>query len=462
MCPLLEGSIYILYIIFRIIIFSAIQFQLKLYAQKQSANPEIDDTYSAKGGNGDTWKKRLDSDTNIAKVIICAQIFIAIFAVIIIALIVSVRLVPKFLNSETLSDSKCCTTTDDKSKTCICKDNLLCICPLCICPCYKKYIKYGNPLSCTGASLEKYAKFLYSHETMPLIFSTAVISILFCLYTLSLDVAAVYYRNDMYNKFLDLRVLYSTDDIGKPYSILYNLPVVVLVFDTVSTAIWFIVVFVSLIIVISCPHLDDKMKPGYFAFSLLTSIICAVFVIFIHFPYIAIAFLNDAYHAGSMFIYYSIVTFTLFVLVEVVYKSNIKCRLVCFSQLKEEEQYFCSRKLCIAASMTFLIGLIVLFFGFIVTVTCYFVIIPINMSISDAPNRLIGIYQSGVIVIAAIVLYKTFIKKGRNPFKRAIKETKTFEFGKASNENWKNLSEEEKEVVFYTKVIAIVDEHLKN
>ena len=85
-------------------------------------------------------------------------------------------------------------------------------------------------------------------------------------------------------------------------------------------------------------------------------------------------------------------------------------------------------------------------------ITCYFVLIPINKSISDAPNRLIGLYQSAVVVIAIILLYKTFLRKKRHPLDKAIKNCRN----DLSEEKWVALSEEEKQDHFYTKVVKII------
>ena len=49
---------------------------------------------------------------------------------------------------------------------------------------------------------------------------------------------------------------------------------------------------------------------------------------------------------------------------------------------------------------------VVFLFGLVITVTCYFVLIPINKAISDAPNRIVSIYQSGGFLIGSFIVYK--------------------------------------------------------
>ena len=58
---------------------------------------------------------------------------------------------------------------------------------------------------------------------------------------------------------------------------------------------------------------------------------------------------------------------------------------------------------CLWSLITFGIVALVVFFtlGVVIILTCYFVIIPINRSISDAPNRLVGIYESAIVLVGA-------------------------------------------------------------
>ena len=66
-------------------------------------------------------------------------------------------------------------------------------------------------------------------------------------------------------------------------------------------------------------------------------------------------------------------------------------------------------------TLVFLFLTIFVFLGLVVTITCYFVFIPINKSISDAPNRVVSIYQSGGFIVGSIIVYKIleffYIKK---------------------------------------------------
>ena len=51
-------------------------------------------------------------------------------------------------------------------------------------------------------------------------------------------------------------------------------------------------------------------------------------------------------------------------------------------------------------------GTLFLLLGLAATTTCYFVFVPINKSISDAPGRVLSIYQSGGFLIGSFFVYK--------------------------------------------------------
>ena len=264
-------------------------FQLKLYAQKQSTIPEIDDTYSAKGGNGKTWKNRLDNDKRITTIIICTQVFVAFFVAIIIALIAIAHFLPKCFVKDRNSD-ECCL--------------------------------------CKGKTRKKFWTYFNSYDRKPLIFSTALLSAFATLYMLALASAAVHFRDHDMDK--NLRTIHNFESRNTPYDILYSLPVAVMVCDLFSAILCVIAVSVGLFFLTCCPtrtccSSDYDTKNGCSYFLLSASIIFPIFSIFIHFPYIAIAFLNNAYHAGSIFVYYSVLSFALFVMIELIFKSLIKC-----------------------------------------------------------------------------------------------------------------------------------------
>ena len=70
---------------------------------------------------------------------------------------------------------------------------------------------------------------------------------------------------------------------------------------------------------------------------------------------------------------------------------------------------------------------ILLLLGLVVTIACYLVLIPINKAISDAPNRILSIYQSGGFLIGSFIMYKVI----------------KYFYNKKNEEKEKNIDEEQ-------------------
>ena len=77
-----------------------------------------------------------------------------------------------------------------------------------------------------------------------------------------------------------------------------------------------------------------------------------------------------------------------------------------------------------------------IFLGLVVVISCYFVLIPINKAISDAPNRVLSIYQSGGFVIGSIIVYEVL-----SHFHKKKKEESTIEYIKKIQEDVNNIRE---------------------
>ena len=191
------------------------------------------------------------------------------------------------------------------------------------------------------------------------------------------------------------------------------------------------------------------------AFIILSAtVLCPVFCIIAHSPYIAIAYLNDGDHASSMFIYYMVLCYLLFGMIwlffhwcqhfidkdkkdkddaEVTQETNEdedinqgnnnedvnqgnnneeNYRIFGCCTISEIERGIPNKatpkeqRQCFITAVIILVFVALLFlFGLIVVISCYFVVIPINKSISDAPNRLLSIYQSGGFLIGSFIVF---------------------------------------------------------
>lgn len=359
-----------------------------------------------------------------------------------------------------------------------------------------------------------------------LLLSIAMTSTFFTIYIIILDSLAV-------NSYIN-RMNVSTFN-----GILIHIPPVVLVFDllfAIFSAIFIVFFLCSCINCFSC-----KNCKIHYVFAVLI-VLCQIVIFVTHLPFIIVAYLNDAYHAGSIFIYYLISCLLLLSIIEVGYYTfkrlvpvevnqgiQIKCeksslRIIesketdgfeevdsaatlkfnkaeiidmkakltlldgkvvngkltdlrieldsperavfdMFLTLKNEENLLlqctlvlkdkkeievkgeCCIKECnfeqpneisigecqlynesgifvcknecvskatccqIAFVVICIISLFILTLAGIVLTATYLVLIPINRSISDAPNRLIGVYNTVFLIFGVYIAYKTFLKR---------------------------------------------------
>ena len=195
--------------------------------------------------------------------------------------------------------------------------------------------------------------------------------------------------------------------------------------------------------------MHNRWSPTWYVF-LSFIILGPILSIVAHSPYIAIAYLNDGYHAGSIFIYYTAVLGIGYSICWISYHS------IKLAKFKPPKLSFTSSTTWAIFSGT--VGFIT-FLGLVVLITVYFVIIPINKSISDAPNRLVGIYQSGGFLIASFVTYKliTFfyaINKRSSIDDAVARRQKPLEG--EDQATWNAKTSEEKIDDFYEAVVQVV------
>lgn len=90
-------------------------------------------------------------------------------------------------------------------------------------------------------------------------------------------------------------------------------------------------------------------------------------------------------------------------------------------------------------------------------ITAALVIIPISKAFSDIPSRLLGFYQTAIVLVGAYLIYKNFFKK-RPSIELAIKKREDFIPTKMirSRGEWEQLSKDEKVEQFYSRFVDIV------
>ena len=192
----------------------------------------------------------------------------------------------------------------------------------------------------------------------------------------------------------------------------HALPWVVLGIDIAGALYWIIfwmLSFCSWIYEVYCytPGKCTCNNREYMCLALST--LGPILSIVIHLPYIAIAYLNDASYATSIFIYYTITVFVLFGVLDLTYGTcqgaiiNAKLRKNRQQLRRQEQDCFCCcpenerciRGFCCFAIPTFAFLILTL----VGLITALLAVIPISKSFSDAPNRLLGFYQTAIVLI---------------------------------------------------------------
>ena len=294
-----------------------------------------------------------------------------------------------------------------------------------------------------------------------ILISASVNGTVFLLYAVALDIAAIYYRSN--SLLSDLETINHKDKIGRPFDILYNLPIVVVVFDAVAALPCIIMLFI--VIVHFCYKGSDKNN--YSICQLYKVILLGPMLsIAAHSPFIAIAYINDAYYAGSIFIYYVVILFACFAAVHLTMNACLKsivledelniwnlifencCKLKGKKNTENkslEVRRKCSQTLCPIAIMFLMLFFILVA---VVIVILYFIIIPLNGSVSGAPHQLFGFYQTIIIFLGIFITYKTVLHKKHSGLKYAIKKRESLHT---------DVSDEDKRLKFYGMVIDLVE-----
>ena len=480
-------------------------------------------------------------------------------------------------------------------------------------------------------TLQKLATFnVYLKRKQAVIIGVALISYLLIAYIIALDSAALHYRKNPPKSIINK--IHFKNRIGNPFTLLYQIPAIVIILDSASGVLSLVLIIVSLCNIKK--NYNDCRSPFFW---LYLSTLGFVFCIITHLPFIAIAYLNDAYHAGSIFIYYTIITLILFAVVEQMIVSCLSklmpfkrpiqlqesewkfnsgkiyviseneevalslvrgqckvskgqvelhnnhvesdliltilsgelkfkpvpkqkggCSRYCCKKSAEQEDHeqqpdhkllmklsqtrelqelilaqkplpkacvtlrddkgiqifsdlkpakdqalkvhctkesqgdtftvimtlsetdlnleksgevyeiLCGSKICgyhpwtnnawMGEVIVAIVILVIFILGIVAVLTCYFVIIPINRSISDAPNRLIGIYESAIVLIGAYIAYKAFFKAKIYLESSVVKRENplTDPLSKESKDKWEVMSDEEKLAQFYSAVIDII------
>ena len=309
--------------------------------------------------------------------------------------------------------------------------------------------------------------------------SLSINSLMFLLYAIAMDGAAIHYRDRTF-------LVDSRNELSHlSFDVLYRLPFVTLTFDLVALVVY--IVALIIVILYFCTKVDSK---GCSVFTVIPSLSGPLFGLISHSPYIAIAYINDSYYASSIFVYYMVIFFVCFVAIHLTMRaclmtqlpeqaanSNVCSKILgtvgetrtvtscCLCQRETKNGQVIHDYVCFLCPVVLSFLLLLFLLAIVVTVICYFVIIPLNGSVSGAPHQLIGFYQTVIIFFGIFLTYKTILQKKHGSLKHAVKDYQMKVNGTGITDemvtDWKNLPGDERVTRFHETVIDLVF-HAKN
>ena len=238
--------------------------QLKTFIKELSIHGDIDDSYNAMVADRVEVSKIIRAENNrLTNVIITLQVTFAFFVVALIATVLLLRRYTNFVQRR-----------------------------------------------CTGKKLDR-SEVIQQQST---VISISIVSFHLLIYILALDGVALYHRENPPDQ--EISIIFRNDEPGDPFSVLYNLPLIVMIFDVV-VAIFSFAMLVTAILHCSIQFFkpEKKLSKRWVLFLHLSSV-GSVLILLIHAPFILNGYLNDALYAHSIFIYYSVSIFIEFLLLK--------------------------------------------------------------------------------------------------------------------------------------------------
>ena len=534
--------------------------QLKTFVKQLSIDGDIDDSYNAMVADRVEVSKMIRAENNrLTNIIITLQVTFVVFVVILIATVLLLQRYTNFVQRDRCNEKKL-----DSSEV------------------------------------------IQQQST---VISISIVSFHLLIYILALDGVALYNRENPPDE--ELSEIYRNEEPGDPFSVFYNLPLLIMTFDII-VVIFSFAMLVTALLHRTIRHYKPEMKKlsKRWVLFLRLSSVGPLLTLLMHAPFVTNAYLNDAFHASSIFIYYSGAIFIGFLLLKKVaihtclssvrqakhakwetpindtkvtlcqgtlqFKKNgsvqtvqiaggnltlncneanfVRKRLIVFNnghiEVKKGQLTLCDsnklndkfectdsyeelhieegslqvrhcdhcdeeaaaigveygtklklgkggilmvaynringepclviregklvgkelRCMCFTkclntipgATTCFILTTIVMalfFLSMLSLLACYFVLIPINMSISNAGDRLIGIYQSFFVIVGALFAYKALFKPEHSGIQEAVTERKKPLTEGAQGAKWRSLSDKEKLDEFYGIVVDIVAQH---
>ena len=275
---------------------------------------------------------------------------------------------------------------------------------------------------------------LQRHSANITILSVLIASAIFCLYVIALDVAAIY---SAYNTVDDsVKKYYNSDTDNINFSLEFGIVILICVEDCI--VLFFMFLAFSFI---ACTSICYHNLPDAFKYSWSWSVyfpLGPVTCVVIHAYHILIGFIQAPYHAGSVLIFYGIITLGFVYSYKACYSAFAYCYFSRNTNDSIDKKYKCD----VCLFFVFII-ISVIFSLLLVFVVAIFVLVPIDNAIDDTPARLLSIERTVVILLALTLTYKVYSNRSHTLLTYIVKAK-----NKDGNNNreWQRLENEEKRV----------------
>ena len=243
--------------------------------------------------------------------------------------------------------------------------------------------------------------YLSSHSKATII-SIAFISFNKLVLFLCLDIGAVSRRDQLENLNYSAKEIYNAMNLTHNA---YRIPYILLAFDIVSFISTMLIIVISTCVIPrfefrclqsnrlciwKCWQKTPIQNFKYYCLSL--TIIPLIFSGLCHAPYIIMAYVSDSSYASSVFVYYMVVIFIEFGLIQYTFRTY-------YNRSK-------GTVLCITLIIVTAIVFSVLMNGLMMGIFIYFFYVPIKYVLSNAPDQVVVVYHSAVLLVGAYITYK--------------------------------------------------------
>ncbi len=298
-------------------------------------------------------------------------------------------------------------------------------------------------------------------------------SIMFSVYAIMMSIIACSKGKDDVHK--EFKKWFNTNETY--FKDLFHLSTAILIEDILYSSVIFIGVVTSIVINIAIRRANDSNDYGCIAKCIcivnkckdiesfhwelhVFFLLLPITTVAVHGNHILIGFIHTPYHATGIGTLYGIVIVTCIAILKIIHHLLYQC----VSRMRmaqnnytsvDEDQSKCNIVTEYFVLLLVSVGVIAWILLFSVFIIALYFLLPINIAIDEAPNRLSTIYQGSVLVFAGFVTYWIVIKQNKSPLSSFIRAKDKDKKGKGE---WKKKTYQEKE----EEVANIILKHYGN